>query len=201
MIGKSLFLKENGITSLLIDLQAHGETPGDEITFGIRESRDAENGLQYLRAKENCEKVIAIGQSLGGASALLGAGPIKVDALILESVYPTIEEAVENRLEMRLGSAGRLLAPLLYQQVPLRINASLDELKPINALKKLHVPVFIISGTNDQRTKVDETKRMYVEANEPKQLWLVDGAAHEDLLAYSPEEYKTKIMDFIKHSL
>ena len=201
MIGKSLFLKENGITSLLIDLQAHGETPGDEITFGIRESRDAENGLQYLRAKENCEKVIAIGQSLGGASALLGAGPIKVDALILESVYPTIEEAVENRLEMRLGSAGRLLAPLLYQQVPLRINASLDELKPINALKKLHVPVFIISGTNDQRTKVDETKRMYIEANEPKQLWLVDGAAHEDLLAYSPEEYKTKIMDFIKHSL
>jgi len=201
MITRSIFLQKNGITSLLIDLQAHGETPGNEITFGIKESLDARNGLEYLQKKENCEKVIAIGQSLGGASALLGVGPIEVDALILESVYPTIVDAIKDRIEIRLGRIGRFLAPILYLQIPLRINASLDELKPIDALKKVYVPVFIISGTNDQHTKIDETKRLYEAANEKKRLWLVNGAEHEDLYSYDPIRYEANILDFIDKSL
>lgn len=201
MISRAAFLKEMGIASLLIDLQAHGETPGDEITFGIRESVDAENGVNYLRNVRGCGKIVAIGQSLGGASALLGSGPIQVDALVLESVYPTIEEAVQDRLEMRLGTVGRLVAPLLYWQIPLRINASLSELKPITALGKVNVPVFIISGLNDEHTKAAETERMYEAANEKKQLWLVEGAVHEDLFSYNPNEYKAKISKFIELSL
>lgn len=201
MIGRSYFLKEMGISSLLIDLQAHGETPGREITFGLRESVDASNGVDFLRGVKGCGKIVAIGQSLGGASALLGDGPIHVDALILESVYPTIEEAVENRLEMRMGKFGRVIAPLLYLQIPLRIGASLSELKPIEALRKVDVPVFIISGSNDEHTKAEETEHMFEAANEKKQLWLVDGAIHEDLLSYSPKEYKAKISSFIKQSL
>lgn len=168
MIGRSIFLKEMGVSSLLIDLQAHGETPGEEITFGIRESVDAANGLQYLKSVKHCGKVVAIGQSLGGASALLGKGPILVDALVLESVYPTIEEAVQDRLEMRLGRIGALAAPLLYWQIPLRIDAGLTDLRPIDALRKVHVPVFIISGSKDEHTKAAETERMFEAANERK---------------------------------
>lgn len=201
MINRSYFLKEIGISTLLIDLQAHGETPGKKITFGIRESVDAANGVNFLRDIKVCGKIVAIGQSLGGASALLGDGPIRVDAFILESVYPTIEDAVRDRLEMRLGKIGSFAAPLLYLQIPLRINASLSELQPIEALKKVNVPVFIISGSNDQHTKAEETERMFEAANERKELWLVDGAVHEDLLSYSPKEYKAKISSFIKQSL
>lgn len=197
MISRSEFLKEIGIPSLLIDLQAHGETPGQEITFGIRESVDAVNGVQYLRTIKECKKVFAIGQSLGGASALLGNGPIQVDALILESVYPTIEEAVQDRLEIRFGKIGRLAAPLLYWQIPLRIGADLSELRPIDVLNRVHVPVFIISGSNDEHTKAGETVRMFEAANERKQLWLVDGATHEDLLSYDAKSYKAKIASFI----
>lgn len=197
MINRAKFLHEMGITSLSIDLQAHGETPGWEITFGLKESVDAANGMTYLRNNESCQKVVAIGQSLGGASALLGKGPINADALVLESVYPTIEEAVEDRLETRFGKLGRLAAPLLYEQIPMRINASLDELHPINAIKKVTVPVLIIGGTSDQSTKLDETQRMFDSATSEKELWLVDGAAHEDMFAFAPNAYKEKITDFL----
>jgi pimeloyl-ACP methyl ester carboxylesterase len=201
MIDRSIFLKEIGISSLLIDLQAHGETPGEMITFGIRESVDTENGVNYLRNIQSCVKVVAIGQSLGGASALLGSGPIKVDALVLESVYPTIEEAVKDRLEMRFGVIGKYLAPLLYWQIPLRIDTSLPNLRPIDMLKKVKVPVFIISGSKDRHTKAEETKRMFETANETKLLWLIDGAAHEDLYSYDPEEYRARIIGFVEQSL
>ncbi len=201
MIERATFLREMGVSSLLIDLQAHGETPGEQITFGILESVDARNGVNYLRQAKACKKIIAIGQSLGGASALLGDGPIDVDALVLESVYPTIEEAVEDRLEMRLGALGRMAAPLLYWQIPLRIDASLSELRPIDAISRVKVPVFIIGGMNDEHTKAGETRRLYARANEDRQLWLVEGAAHEDMYSFSPDQYRLKISSFIKRYL
>ncbi len=201
MVSRSLFLKENSITSLLIDLQAHGETPGKMITFGLKESRDAENGVEFLSKVEKCNKILAIGQSLGGASALLGKEPINVDAFILESVYPTIEDAVEDRLEIRLGGLGRLLAPLIYLQIPLRIDRNLSEFRPIDVLKKVKVPVFIIGGTKDKRTKPEETKRMYEAVQSEKKLWLVEGASHEDIFSFDKVDYERKVLDFIKDML
>ncbi|OUR94078.1 alpha/beta hydrolase [Gammaproteobacteria bacterium 42_54_T18] len=198
MIDRSFFLRENSITSFLIDLQAHGETPGELITFGIRESRDAENGVKFLRQEKKCNKIVAIGQSLGGASALLGRGPIDADALVLESVYPTIEEAVEDRLEIRLGVIGRKIAPLLYWQIPLRIDNGLSELHPIDVLPKVKVPVFIIGGKLDKHTKVEETERMFQALTFKKALWLVDGASHQDIFAFDSDNYKSKILEFIR---
>lgn len=198
LISRSTFLNELGISSLLIDLQAHGETPGDIITFGIKESIDAENGVNYLKRVKACQKIIAIGQSLGGASALLGNGPIHVDALVLESVFPTIEEAVQNRMEARIGKLGKISAPLLYWQIPLRATASLTDLKPIDALQKVTNPVFIISGSADKHTTAEETIRMFNAAREPKSLWIVEGAAHQDLFAFNQKAYKEKITEFIR---
>ena len=37
MVARARFLKKSGFASLLIDLQAHGETQGEKITFGFRE--------------------------------------------------------------------------------------------------------------------------------------------------------------------
>jgi uncharacterized protein len=198
MIDRARLLKDAGITSLLIDFQAHGETAGEQITFGFREAIDATNAVVYLRNMGHCKKIIAIGHSMGGAAALLGQGPIDVDALVLESVYPTIEEAVEDRLEKRLGTLGKIMAPLLYQQIPIRTGISLTELRPISHLAQLGIPVFIMGGTLDQHTKLAETKRMFNAAPGRKQLWLVEGAAHEDLYKFSPDLYKEKLLAFIK---
>jgi fermentation-respiration switch protein FrsA (DUF1100 family) len=202
MINRSVFFAKHRMTSLLIDLQGHGETLGDNITFGFSESIDVKNGLEYLRTEEHCKKIIAIGQSLGGASILLGSSTdFKADILILESVYPTIEEAINNRLEIHLGKIARVFAPLLYKQIPYRMDISLEQLRPIDALKNIAIPVFIISGTNDLHTKVDESKRMYEAINTKKSLWLVEGAGHEDIFTYSPQQYKENVMSFIKESL
>jgi pimeloyl-ACP methyl ester carboxylesterase len=40
MLERARFLGRAGYAVLLVDLQAHGETPGEVITFGYRESRD-----------------------------------------------------------------------------------------------------------------------------------------------------------------
>ncbi len=196
MAGRAAFLRDAGWTSLAIDLQAHGETAGEMITFGHREANDAGNGVAYLRT-HGCGTVVAIGQSLGGAAALLGSGPVAVDGFVLESVYPTIEDAVANRLAMHFGGVGRLAAPLLYWQLPLRTGVAREDLRPVQAIRKVQVPVLVAGGTRDTQTPSEETRRLFEAAGGAKTLWLVEGAIHEDLYAFNPAEYRLRLLRFL----
>jgi uncharacterized protein len=201
MVNRAEFLNQLGYSTLLIDLQAHGETPGDDITFGLKESDNVKSAIDFLKSK-NCQKIGAIGVSLGGASILLGNKPANLDAVILEAVYPSIDQAVINRIEQRLGAfAANLLAPTLYYQIPLRQNISLNSLKPINAISTLKVPVLIIGGSEDLHTKIEETKNLFAAANEPKTLWIINEPAHVDFHSFAKDQYETRISDFFSRYL
>ena len=108
MVGRARFLHRAGYTVLLPDFQAHGESAGARVTFGALESLDAEAALAFLRVCSGGESVGIIGVSMGGAAALLCAGQLPADAYVLESVYPTIRQALENRLGVWLGPLGML---------------------------------------------------------------------------------------------
>lgn len=201
MLNRAHFLQELGITVLLIDLQAHGESDGDKISFGFYEAQSVDAAIKYLRKRIPKEKIGVLGVSLGGAACLLGEKPVSADVIIIEEVYATVEEAVINRLTIRFGQFGRLGAPLLLYQIPLRLKISTTQLQPVEAVKNVHCPIFIIGGTEDKRTLVGETRRIYEVAPEPKELWLVEGATHVDLFDYAGVEYKRKIIAFLEKYL
>ena len=106
MLARAAFLHQAGFTVLAPDFQAHGESPGRHITFGELESLDAEAALAFLRASAPGERVGIIGVSMGGAATLVGSKPLAVDALVLESVYPTFHDAVADRLRPSSRSGG-----------------------------------------------------------------------------------------------
>lgn len=197
MIERARLLQHAGYAALLFDFQAHGESPGEYITFGYLESANAQAALTLLRSKFKCSAIAAIGQSLGGAAALLGNAPLAVDALVLESVYPTIEEAVADRLQHQLGPIGAMLTPLLTLQLQPRLGVDPRALRPIERITQLHRPVMVISGTADRHTTIDEARRLYEAANAPKEFWAVPGAAHVDLQQFAPELYRQKLLDFL----
>ena len=201
MLDRARFLHAQGYAVLLIDLYGHGETVGEHVTFGIRESRDASAALRYLRTRAPSERVGVIGFSLGGAAALLGNGPLSVDALVLEAVYPTIGEAASDRLRARLGAFGAAIAPLLTAQLPLWIGVSSSELQPIEAIGRLRAPLLLIAGEDDALTTLAESERLFAAAPEPKELWIVLGAVHEDYHAVLREEYEKRVGQFLRQHL
>src|SRR4029079_3179884 len=97
MLNRAEFLHDAGFTVLAPDFQAHGESEGEHVTYGARESLDAAAAVAYLYAVAPSERVGVIGVSMGGAASLLGLGPVRANAFVLESVYPTIRQAVSNR--------------------------------------------------------------------------------------------------------
>jgi len=51
MASRATLLRARGFSVLLIDLQTHGETPGEQITLGWRESLDVEAALGWLKSR------------------------------------------------------------------------------------------------------------------------------------------------------
>jgi len=197
MVDRARFLRRAGYSVLLIDFQATGETKGDHITFGWKESRDALAAVDFIHHVDPSAGVAIIGSSLGGVAALLATPPLKVDALILESVYPTIEIATRNRMENYLGPIGRMFAPLFLAQLHRRIDVSPSQLHPIDDIAAVDCPVLIMSGEKDRNTRPADTQILFEHARSSKQLWFVPNAGHVDLHQAAPKEYETRVLAFL----
>lgn len=201
MLNRALFLNKSGYSVLLFDFQGHGESLGKNITFGFLESRDANAAFDFLHKKLQNKSIGVIGVSLGGASAVMSDVLNKADALVLESVYPTLGEAVENRIAIRIGDWGKFLSPLLTFQLKPRLGFTHHQLKPIERIHQAKGAVFIIAGTQDKHTTIDESHKLFEAANHPKSFWPLKGAAHIDLFDYSPEQYQQNILQFFSQHL
>jgi uncharacterized protein len=204
MLGRARFLRRAGYSVLLVDLPAHGESAGDRITFGARESEGARAALAYLRRAMPAERIGAIGASLGGASLLLGQGEPAAngaDAVVLEGVYPTIEEAIADRLRIWLGPPGPSLAPLLTWQLRPQTGVAAEELRPIDRVGQLHVPLLVMAGEADRHTTLAESRRLFAAAPEPKTLWVVPRAPHGDLYASDSSGYERHVLPFLERYL
>ena len=195
MLSRAKIFRQHGYSTLLVDLQAHGESTGDNITIGHLEKHDVSAAIEFVRDADPDQKIAVVGSSLGGASTVL-AKP-SVDVIVLESVYPTVTEAVHNRIEMRLGLLHHAIAPLLLVQLKPRLSVSPGQLRPIDHLADLGCPILIASGDRDEHTTISETNAMFSAANEPKKLVVFNGAGHVDLLAYDQSQYENEIVEYV----
>ena len=201
MLGRARFLSAAGYTVLLFDFQAHGESGGERITTGHLESRDARAAVDFLRAAAPGERVGVLGVSMGGAAALLAEPPLEVQALALEMVYPTIEQAIDDRLRLSLGGWGTVFRPLLTAQLRLRLGVSADDLRPVDHAARVAAPKLFVAGAEDRHTTLAESRQLFGAASGPKELWVVAGARHQDLHALAGREYEARLLGFFENHL
>ncbi len=201
MLERARFLHAEGFSVLLFDFQASGASSGQHITFGHLESADARSAFEFLRAKTPGERIGVIGLSLGGASAILANPPVEADAMVLEAVYSSFGKAVENRLVMRCGRLCTYFSPLLTWQVKPRLGFDPAVLQPAARISRLHAPVLLIAGEQDQHATLEDMKQIFANANEPKELWVVEGAPHADFHRVAKAEYERRVLAFLSRTL
>lgn len=206
MLDRALWLHHRGHGVVLVDLPGHGESAAEHLTYGEQESRGVDAVLDEVARTFPGERIGVVGVSLGAASFVLSAhaaaSPPAVSAVVLESMFPTIDDAVRDRLALHLGDwAPRPLAPLLLWQLPWRAGVEPSALRPLDALPSMHAPLLIAAGSADRHTPLAETRRLFDAAAAPKQLWVVEGAAHVDLHRFAPAPYESRVGAFLDTNL
>ncbi|MCQ8279755.1 lysophospholipase [Acetobacteraceae bacterium KSS8] len=210
LVRRARTLHRDGFSVLLFDLRAHGESGGSHIGFGFPEARDVAAAIELARARNPGGKLGAIAISLGGAAVLLASEPPRLDALVLESVFPDIRPAIDTRIAATLRSwvssgvacrvapaLGRLFAWLL----PILTGVRPGTLRPAQQIGMIHAPVLIASGSLDPFTTMADTRALFERANAPKTLWWADGAEHTDLERFAPEPYWNAVLPFLHRHL
>ncbi len=198
MLARARLFHDDGYTVLLYDARGHGLSEGDKVSAGWFETADLLGALDYLETK-GLKEFGCLGESQGGATILLAAEklPPEVRWVIVESSYPTIRDALDRRFRNDAHLPGWLAGGLLLPFAELRLGLSIDQVSPISHISSLHCPVFVLGGSADQLTQAESTQALFNAAREPKELWLVAGAAHVDLYGFAQQEYAKRIMAFV----
>ena len=201
MLSRARFLTEAGYSVFLYDSRGHGESDGDVVTFGYLESLDAERAINFLQERMPGIPIGIIGMSLGGAAAVLGNAASQADMVILEAVYPDLITAIDNRLQQRLGSLSLFAKSLLLPQIKWRIGVSAQWFSPLERIKTLTTPTLIVAGAIDQHTTLEQSKSLFSAAAGPKELYVVEGAAHQNFHTFSRTHYELRVLQFIDQHL
>jgi dipeptidyl aminopeptidase/acylaminoacyl peptidase len=196
MLRRARFFRDQGYTALLFDARACGESTGDAVTFGYREKADLVAAVKFLKDRGHAD-IACLGVSQGGATICFAADELNgVKCVICESVYDEMTHALDRRMRSYTGMPGWLgglaLVPFAERQLELNI----DEVRPIDYVGKLPCPVLVISGEKDDRAWPADTRRLFNAAREPKKLWMVPEARHEDLFRFAG--YEDKIQAFLR---
>jgi fermentation-respiration switch protein FrsA (DUF1100 family) len=163
----------------IFDYREYGRSQGRisrEGTF-----RDTAGAYRYVTETRGIpgEDIVLFGRSLGTALATDLAGRVSCRSLILESAFT-------NSSEM-----ARMLAPFLFDWRP---KVPYDNLGKIDKVK---VPVLIIHGTDDEIIPVAMGRRVFTAANEPKELYIIPGAHHNDTYMVGGRDYFERLKGFI----
>ena len=158
--------REAGFAVFAYDYRGYGTSDGKASAGNAQ--RDAEAAYRYLvdTLRVSPDRIIAHGRSVGAALALHVAAREPVAGVILESPFVT---------------AFRVLTV-----IPV---SPLDKFRNIDLIRKIHQPILIIHGTEDNTIPCWHGQKLYEAANEPKFCLWVKGAAHDDVMWVGGNQY------------
>lgn len=166
MLHWGFFLAQKGYRMVLVDLRGHGESTGDTISFGARETRDLSQVLDELvRRRVAAGRVGVLGISYGGAIAIQWAArDPRIAGLVALEPFSDAREAI--------GQFAHALMPEVIKHVSeetmtgafaltaQRGGFTWDESDVIAAAHRLRTPVLLIHGANDTWIPISHSERI-----------------------------------------
>jgi alpha-beta hydrolase superfamily lysophospholipase len=202
-LDRAVLLARAGYQCVAFDHRGHGESEGCYTSFGRHEALDAAAVLEFVCLSRPDLPRAAIGLSMGAAALCFAADQARAyDAVILESLYHDISTAFTARLKTMYPIWFRPLVPAIIAITEWRLGVKLESVIPAEYIGKIGpTPVLLLTGTQDEHADPESAQRLYDRCGEPKELWLVEGAHHADVLEIAGREYEEHVLDFLRRRL
>lgn len=180
----------------LFDFRAMGESDGMLATGGLKEQEDLKAAFAYLKSRKDVSDIGIVGFSYGAAVALLAGSEAK--AIVADSSFVSLDKITERMYPFWIFKWPFVISS---KQISKRVyGIDTAKVSPLEAVESLEVPVLFIHGTADSQIPYTDSERLYEKANEPKELWLINGSEHGMGHAFAGSRYERKVRDFLyKH--
>ena len=173
-------LRGLGLSVLLFDYRGFGDSDGSPTEAGLNE--DARAVWRYVagRSDVRADRLVYFGESLGSAVAVRLAVEHAPAALILRSPFTSLVDV------------GRLHYPILPVRWLLR-----DRFSSVDAIASVRSPLLIVAGDRDRIVPLEQSRRLFERASEPRELVVVRGADHNDAALFDGRELIEAVRKFV----
>jgi fermentation-respiration switch protein FrsA (DUF1100 family) len=179
-LGWIRMLRELGASVMIIDYRGYGKSEGKPSERGLY--LDALAAYRWWSKEHPVgeDKLILIGESLGGAVAVDLACRVMVDGIVLQSTFTNAWDMAKTLLPIGL------LQPLT--------GVRFDSAAKIG---RVRCPKLFIHGDSDEIVPLNLGRKLYELASPPKRFVQVPGAGHNDLLWVAGSDYIKQIQAFL----
>jgi pimeloyl-ACP methyl ester carboxylesterase len=139
----ALLAVDCGAHALAFDFRAHGESSGHVTTLGLLEADDVAAAATELRRRTGARRIVLLGVSMGGASALLAAERAHADAVFAESSFADLRSMLSVRTDV-LGPLAALAGDAIALAAYLQPGVDVDAVSPFRALAALPPTVRVV---------------------------------------------------------
>ena len=170
-------LAAKGLDVLLFDYRGYGRSAGrPEETGTYRDARAAREAL-LREPGVNRERLIYLGESLGGAVALELALEHPPAGVVLQSAFTSVRD----------------MARVHYPVVP---RAMVPDAYPsLRLIPRLRAPLLVVHGERDEIVPAAHARALYDAAPQPKRLLLLPNVGHNDLILRAGDEWASAVAD------
>jgi dipeptidyl aminopeptidase/acylaminoacyl peptidase len=184
---------------LQFDFRGHGGSDDALITLGTLEQRDVAAAVHFL-AGRGLGPIALMGISMGGSVAIMAAPDLPVAAVVADAAYADLRNPIANRMRASGYPLTRLGAGLVVGAASLRARVRLRS--PMQQVARLAPRgLLLIAPAEDRLVSPAQSQRMYEAAGEPKELFVVEGAAHAEAHTAAPDAYERRVLDFLARHL
>lgn len=178
-IGVFRHLQRLRVNLLAFDYRGYGRSQGSPSEAGLY--RDVRAAYQHLIGplRQPPREIILFGHSLGGAVAVDCAVDTPMAGLIVQSSFTHIRDA----------------AKAMFPTLPLHLAAT-REFRSIEKVSRIETPKLFIHGDCDESVPVELGRRLFEAAAEPKELFIVRRAGHNDVHRHGGWSYLRRLSRF-----
>ncbi len=177
-----------GLSVFLIDYRGYGKSQG-EFPTESQVYKDAELAWNYLVKQRgiNPKQIYIYGHSLGGAIAIdLAVRHPEAAGLIVQGSFTSARAMVDFQ-------------SVVYRMFPIDLLLT-QRFDSVAKVDRLQMPVLFIHGTADTVVPVEMSKKLFDSAPEPKQLYIVRDAGHNNVAEFAGNQYLERVSQFVQQA-